>query len=367
MNDYYVPAATLEEDFVNLVKLELNDIKKSFFRIGFRLNEANHCKYYKKLGFNTIEECAEALFGFKKTTTYDLINVYVSFADKETPMIIDPKYKNFSQSQLVLFASINYGLDGFVSRARPEDTIEKLKKAKKYWKEFMLRGVFCNGSYVSYSKTKTIDELIDLYESCRSLEPLIKAVSQENGSESLPKIEDNFSGHPEKNDVHNSGYPEKESTDKIVLDIPENKISEVAEEVTDDVSVEDEHEEETKCYTVNLEELRKNIFDYAGKRLDLLDYKTLFDPENKGLGVRVPSDDIVRFVLRQSFDYLTDHRVDIEKLLRKYFSEQIGQFDYQIMLCGRKQNLTVFCGNVSKYVIDFLLELFLLTPEKKEK
>ena len=66
MDDYYTPAKTVEEDFVNLVRLELNDIKKTFFKIGFRLYEANCNRYYKKLGFNSIEECAEAMFGFRK-------------------------------------------------------------------------------------------------------------------------------------------------------------------------------------------------------------------------------------------------------------------------------------------------------------
>ena len=158
MSDYYVPAATVEEDFVNLVKLELNDIKNSFFKIGFRLSEANRCKYYKKLGFNTIEECAEALFGFKKTTTYDLMNVANSFGDRKAPMMLDSKYQGINQSQLVLFSSINYARAGFISRARPEDSIEKLKKAKRYWKEFQI-GKYCS---ITYSGTKTIDDIIEL-------------------------------------------------------------------------------------------------------------------------------------------------------------------------------------------------------------
>lgn len=357
MSDYYVPAATVEEDFVNLVRLELTDIRNTFFKIGFRLSEANRCKYYKKLGFNTIEECAEALFGFKKTTTYDLMNVANSFGDRKAPMMIDSKYQGFNQSQLVLFSSINYARAGFISRARPEDSIEKLKKAKRYWKKFQI-GKYCS---ITYSGTKTIDDIIELYESKLALPA---ASSTSNDIVEHADHQENFSGYPEKNDDEEiSEYSENESTKKIVLYIPENKVSEVVEEVIDDVPVEDKIER----HAVNQKELLKNIFDYAGKRLDLLDYKTIFDPEHKGLGVRVPSDDIVRCVLRQSFNYLGDHRVDIKKLLREHLSEQIGRFDYQIMLCGRKQGLSPFFSNVSDYVIDFLLELFSPTLEEKKK
>lgn len=81
-NMEYSPAQTPEEDFVNLVRLELDDIKHTFFKIGFRLREANNERYFIKLGYESIEECAEALFGFKKTTTYDLMRLAELFADK---------------------------------------------------------------------------------------------------------------------------------------------------------------------------------------------------------------------------------------------------------------------------------------------
>ena len=346
MSDYYTPAATLEEDFVNLVRLELNDIKKTFFRIGFRLHEANRNKYYKKLGYNTIEECAEALFGFKKTTTYDLMNVYVAFADSKAPMMLDEKYKDFSQSQLVLFSSINYGRAGFISRARPEDTIEKLKKAKRYWKEFMLRGVSSNGSYVSYSKTKTIDELIDLYEKHALVAP---SATPDKAPDS-----NNFSGYPEKSEEP------APSEGKIVLDVPESEVHEVAEDVPDETPVENEDQNVLKQ-----KELRKNMLDLCGKRLEFMNYKTIFDPENKGLGVRVPADHVAGKVFSNQHDYITKNRTAVKNTLKQYLSERIGAFSYEITLCGRKQGISPFCGNVSDYVIDFILDTLVPGGEKK--
>ena len=129
----YKPAGTVEEDFVNLVRLELNDIRNTFFKIGFRLREANNNGYYHKLGYSSIEECAEALFGFKKTTTYDLMAVASRFKDSNAPMFLAEPYKKFNQSQLVLFTTIRYATPDFIKIVSPDDSIQKLRLAKRYW------------------------------------------------------------------------------------------------------------------------------------------------------------------------------------------------------------------------------------------
>ena len=57
---------TAAESFVKMVKINVRDIRNSFFEIGFRLREAHNNAYYKDLGFANIHECAEALFDIKK-------------------------------------------------------------------------------------------------------------------------------------------------------------------------------------------------------------------------------------------------------------------------------------------------------------
>ncbi|MBQ4097729.1 MAG: hypothetical protein IJC72_00330 [Clostridia bacterium] len=96
------------ESFIKYTKEDLNDIKISFFKIGFRLNEAEEFKYYEALGYADIFELAEAEFGFKKTTTKNLMAVnrrycvhnqggsYISYT-----MQIDPRYDKYNQTQLV--------------------------------------------------------------------------------------------------------------------------------------------------------------------------------------------------------------------------------------------------------------------------
>ena len=101
--------------FLREVRLDLADIKRSFFSIGFRLNEANEMNYYSALGYQTIEELAESEFGFKRSTTYNLINVFRRFCVREfinstyvRRNQIDENFKDYSYSQLLEFTKFNY-------------------------------------------------------------------------------------------------------------------------------------------------------------------------------------------------------------------------------------------------------------------
>ena len=107
---------SLAQDFIKYTNLELGDIKRKFFKIGFRLNEANEFEYYKNLGYSDIYELAEAEFGFKATTTKNLMEVNRVYSDhlmssnklagstvhyRKYAMDIDPRYDKYTQTQLV--------------------------------------------------------------------------------------------------------------------------------------------------------------------------------------------------------------------------------------------------------------------------
>lgn len=103
------------ESFVKMVKLNLQDVRKSFFEIGFRLNEANDMGYYKELGYETIEDLAEEEFGFKRSTTYGLIKVFNRFAVRSSDWScglarneIRDEYKDYSYSQLLEISKCTY-------------------------------------------------------------------------------------------------------------------------------------------------------------------------------------------------------------------------------------------------------------------
>lgn len=104
------------KDFIKYTNLEINDIARKYFKIGFRLNEANEFEYYKLLGYKDIYELAEKEFGFKSTTTKNLMEVNRVYSDhlmsvnklasstthcRKYSMEIDPRYKDYTQTQLV--------------------------------------------------------------------------------------------------------------------------------------------------------------------------------------------------------------------------------------------------------------------------
>ena len=128
------------ESFLHYVYLELDDIKKSFFKIGFRLNEANKYKYYDELGYSSIAELAEDKFGFKKSTTYDLMAIYELAHDNMCPMSIDKSFEGFSQSQLVAMTRVRYAVPDFVSLVKPTDSVKNIEKLVSLWNKKYVYG-----------------------------------------------------------------------------------------------------------------------------------------------------------------------------------------------------------------------------------
>lgn len=326
----YSPAPTVEEDFVNLVRLELDDIKRTFFKIGFRLREANNEKYYLKLGFESIEECAEALFGFGKTTTYDLMRIASLFKSDKAPMQLDTRYEGFSQSQLVLFSQINLSQREFINMASPSDSIANLKKAKSYWNKVQRGNI---QGFLGYGRCRSINEFIEKIEDCN---PELTVIPEKEDPVQLAIDE-------------NSGYPEKPA-EVIVENVPDPA----------------EEPEETEI------ESSESISDYlipaCEKFLTRMGYKTIFDPDDKGLGLRVLPNTLSKQMVEEMLKAFSDHRTAIKNSLKNSIIDRLGKYDYEINLCGKKQAFSQFCGNIGNCIMDlFFDEWRALIPEKKER
>ena len=142
----------LAEEFLKQTRLDLDDAKTSFFKIGFRLNEANRGGYFRALGYEDIYALALDEFGFEKTTTKNLMAINYKYCVHGTgsgyslySMQIAEKYRKYSQTQLVEMLPL-------MDRERehvPEDfTIAELRDYKKVCKNPTVYGV----SWESYSK-----------------------------------------------------------------------------------------------------------------------------------------------------------------------------------------------------------------------
>lgn len=144
----------MAESFIENVYKDLDDIKHSFFRIGFRLCEANKLKYYKALGYQNITELAEDKFGFKKTVTYELMQIYELAHSERAPMQIADKYDKYSKSQLAEFCKIKYLSSNFMEIVSPTDTVADIREAVKIWNKHY---------YNCYSQVHSIAELLEKY------------------------------------------------------------------------------------------------------------------------------------------------------------------------------------------------------------
>lgn len=149
------PDVVFAKGFVEHVKEDLIDINKTFFRIGFRLNEAQRCGYYKTLGYKSIDECAESLFGFKRTTTYDLIKIFNTFCDERHSMNLPKRWEGFNKSKLLLMSQPLHS--DIAKICAPSDTYERIKYAMKLHSD-------CGFYYCSSFSDLSLEEYIAVLE-----------------------------------------------------------------------------------------------------------------------------------------------------------------------------------------------------------
>lgn len=224
-------AKIMAEGFVQNVYNDLNDIKHSFFVIGFRLTEANNLKYYKALGYQNITELAEDKFGFKKTVTYELMQIYALAHNAQSPMRIADKYDKYSKSQLAEFCRLRYCPDEFIQIVTPQDNVDTIGRAVTFWNKYIAKH---SGSPTATAEIASITDLllIDIETPLSKVQRVIeqrKAAQQSGESNSanaekssvsagqlpgqtviditeIQTVEEfnavgNFSGNPEKSEV----------------------------------------------------------------------------------------------------------------------------------------------------------------------
>lgn len=115
-------------EFIAEVRAELKTIEKSFFTIGYKLNEAKNKNLHQALGYSDIYELAEKEFEIGRTTTKNLMLVNMQFGESGNKLQIQDKYKNYNQSQLVEMASIGPSLLDCIDPDFTRDEIRTLKK-----------------------------------------------------------------------------------------------------------------------------------------------------------------------------------------------------------------------------------------------
>ncbi len=128
------------EDFskVSAFQMDIDTIKKYLVEIGntyllvaFRIYEMEQNKSYKAFYKNIVDACSECL-GFKKSTTYNMLNIVKTFgsADASGRITFQSLFKaeKFSYSQLCEMLSLS---DHQRSLVTPDMTVKDIRQIKK--------------------------------------------------------------------------------------------------------------------------------------------------------------------------------------------------------------------------------------------
>lgn len=125
------------QKLTNKIRGALFDIAHSFVYIGFLLAECDYYETYKEWGYSSIHEYALDQFGFKKSSTYNFINICKQFSDNEQnaknlnfpyAMTIKGDYREFNYSQLVEMLSMN---EKQRSQVTPDMSVKQIREVKK--------------------------------------------------------------------------------------------------------------------------------------------------------------------------------------------------------------------------------------------
>lgn len=209
---------TFAQAFIREVNNDLNDVKHSFIRIGFRLREANEFQYYKELGYQNITELAEAEFGFKKTTTYELMSVHELAHDPDCRWSIADTYDKYSYSQLLALTYLKYSTRNAMFIVQPTDSVRKIKRFVSVWN----REAKLYSCYDAYP-IKSVDEYLKAYDKEQDQEQ-----EQTSASEYVGQLPGQIAlslqepvEYEEESDEPDEEFSERSEKFEEVADVPE--------------------------------------------------------------------------------------------------------------------------------------------------
>lgn len=110
---------------------DLNDIKHSYFRLGFHLDECDRCKYWQQFGYSCLSDFALHNWGLESSFVSRCIAVFkftAQYSGALPTMFQQDKYKPYSYSQLVEMISMD---EDTLRRCSPNYSVRELREIKK--------------------------------------------------------------------------------------------------------------------------------------------------------------------------------------------------------------------------------------------
>lgn len=115
----------------DFIARDLNDIKRSYFRLGFHLNEFDRCKYYQQFGYTCLSDFALHNWGLEPSFVSRCIAVFLftaKYSGALPTMFQEEKYQLYSYSQLVEMISMD---DDTLRLCTPNYSVRELREIKK--------------------------------------------------------------------------------------------------------------------------------------------------------------------------------------------------------------------------------------------
>lgn len=193
------------EESVNVIKSCCKSIAENYIKIGFELKDIKDRKLYKVAanGYNSyadIETFAFKVFGFSRTTTYNLLGVVSEFCDS-TKKELKEWYMGYSYSKLVEMLPLQYMQYKTIDSTATVSEIRELKKIwDKYgfddnqtWKEALRKGrekmaEEANTERTAKAQQKTAGLLSLLNASPGTGETVVAEVVEQKAAENTPRL-----------------------------------------------------------------------------------------------------------------------------------------------------------------------------------
>ncbi|MEI3593351.1 MAG: hypothetical protein V8Q05_11075 [Lachnospiraceae bacterium] len=115
----------------DFIARDLNDIKRSYFRLGFHLNEFDRCKYYQQFGYTCLSDFVLHNWGLEPSFVSRCIAVFLftaKYSGALPTMFQEEKYQPYSYSQLVEMISMD---DDTLRLCTPNYSVRELREIKK--------------------------------------------------------------------------------------------------------------------------------------------------------------------------------------------------------------------------------------------
>lgn len=122
---------------VDIIRIELKNIKESFVRIGWHLKKIKDNGWYQKEGYKNIYEFAKEKFNISQPTATRFINICTEFSESGSSPELDARYQGYSLSQLT--EMLNVGADKRQGIS-PDMTVREIREFKRKDRESQKSG-----------------------------------------------------------------------------------------------------------------------------------------------------------------------------------------------------------------------------------